>query len=208
MSLRTFIAMLLVFVMLALPGSGSAAPAPELVLQVDIGSSPPEYKQRRVRLSRSRTVVIELDLGEELGGQPVWLAAGASHGTYRVLERYRTSMTVMGEGPHVDLVDWRHHDSAWQSMATTTRNHFVSRVISDREESLFPRVSRREMQMAVDSRARRTWPAASKLVRQCSGPTSYPCAVGVSSRYFRVQRRVSGNWVGVGDVEVRLPMGC
>lgn len=179
-----------------------------LVVRARITSTPPEYKERSVRLTGTRTAVVDLDLGEEINGQPVWLSGADPLNEYRLLERFRTSLTVMSEGAHMDLVDWKHHDSAWRVMRQTERNHFVARVISVREGRLFPKVSRREMERAVETRARTGWAEAATLVRQCVGPNMYPCGVGVSSRYFRVQRKEEGEWINVGTVEVRIPMGC
>jgi hypothetical protein len=190
-----------------------ACPAPSkgvaptvLVVRVRITSTPPEYKERSVRLTGTRTAVVDLDLGEDIDGQPVWLSGADPLNGYRLLERFRTSLTVMGEGPHIDLVDWKHHDSAWRVMRQTERNHFVARAISEREGRLFPKVSKREMERVVKTRDRAGW--AAMLVRQCAGPNTYPCGVGVSSRYFRVQRKEEGEWITVGAIEVRIPMGC
>jgi hypothetical protein len=108
----------------------------------------------------------------------------------------------------MDLIDWKHHDSAWRVMRQTKRNHFAAQVISEQEGRLFPKVSKLEMERAVETRARTGWAEAATLVRQCVGPNTYPCGVGVSSRYFRVQRKEEGEWITVGAVEARIPMGC
>jgi hypothetical protein len=179
-----------------------------LVVRVRINSPPPEYKEHRIRLSGTRTAAVDLDLGEEIDGQPVWLSGDAPLDEYRVLERFRTSLAVMGEGFHMDLVAWKHHDSVWRGMRQTNRNHFVVGAISEREARLFPKVSKREMAHVVETQARRGWAEAATLVRQCASPNTYPCSVGVSSRYFRVQRQKEGVWITVGTIEIRIPMGC
>ena len=185
-----------------------AAPTLFLVIRVRISSVPELHAEREFRLTANRTTVVALDLGEDLDGQPVWIAGKRSSDTYRVLERYRTSLTITGEGPHMDLLDWKHYDSPWEAMQRQSSARFLARTIAEYEANLFPRVSRSEMFRAVDLRARRGWSEAAELVRECSGPNSHPCGVGVSSRYFRVQCNDGGTWVTIGTVEVRIPMGC
>lgn len=205
---RSIVATLVACATLVFSTQSYAISAPALIVRVRLTSTPPEYEERRIRLSDTHTATLELDLGEEIDGQEVRLSGMDPVGEYRLLERFRTSVTIMGEGPHLDLIDWRHYDSAWQTMRRTSSNRFRARVIGESESQRFPKVSRGELERAVYRQAGRGWPEPATLVRQCTGTNTYPCGVGVSSRYFRAQLKVEGNWVTIGTVEVRIPMGC
>ena len=48
---------------------------------------------------------------------------------YRKVEVYQsfeTSVTIMNEGPHCDLIDWKHYRSYWNKLIPTARNSFNS----------------------------------------------------------------------------------
>jgi hypothetical protein len=52
------------------------------------------------------------------------------------------------------------------------------------------------------------WPDLLELVKGCRGPNDGACQVMISSIYLRIQKKVSGRWIDIGLVEVRIPMGC
>jgi hypothetical protein len=193
---------------LLVSASSVGAPRPsegELTIVVRTNSVPPSFRTMRVTLRQRNSTVVNLDLGEDIDDQEIKLSTG---GRYRVFERYRTSMTVMDEGPHLDLIDWRHFDSSWTLLKSL--DHTRCRTLSTNriDGSRFPRVTKADMVRAVRARTKQEWGRAAQLIIECSGPNDYPCAVMLSSIFIRVERRVQGKWAHVGLVEFRIPMGC
>jgi hypothetical protein len=167
----------------------------------------PEFKYRTLKLSDKPVIVDDLDVPEYVDGQEITILGGDQSTKFWVSERYRTSMTVMGEGPHLDLVDWRHFDSEWIPLERISERKFRTLARERMKDEKFPATNQAELIAAVRKRAG-DWPEAIDLAKACSGPKAYPCAVGVSSVYFRVEMLVGDQWTTVGNVEVSIPMGC
>lgn len=83
----------------------------EVSIVVELSEPNPEPQSselRRIKLAKHTTSVIDLDLAESIDGQEITLNFPDDLVHYRILQRYRTSMSISAEGPHLDLIDWRH----------------------------------------------------------------------------------------------------
>jgi hypothetical protein len=161
-----------------------------------------------VKLNKNRSAAIELDLTDGIYDHEVALNFQDKSAHYRILQRYRTSMTVNAEGPHLDLVDWRHFDSPWIPLKSIGPKRFRMLANEEMDEEKFPPTTKSEIVKEVRRRMEREWPALVELVKSCSGPNKGACIVGVSSIYLRIQKQVEGNWIDIGSVEFQIPMGC
>ena len=183
-------------------------PAPadfSVVIKTDLGDG--ELGSHTIGLSKNPVVVEDLDIAEFIDGQEISIVGGDKAAQFRIFERYRTTMTVMGEGPHLDLVDWRHYDSEWIPLDQLDQRRFRTLASDKMDCSKFPVTTKAELISAVRKRAA-DWPTAVELAKTCRSPHHEPCAVGVSSVYFRIEKQVGDRWIKVGLVEVLIPMGC
>ncbi len=160
-----------------------------------------------VKLSKKLVVMDDLDIGDDIYGKEITIVGGDKSAQYQIFERYRTTMTVMGEGPHLDLIDWRHFDSEWIELDHLGQRKFRTLVYKQMDTSKFPPVTKSELMSAVRKRAS-DWPAVVELAKTCRNPNDEPCSVSDSSLYFRIEKRVGDRWTTVGMVEVYIPMGC
>jgi len=177
-----------------------------VVIKTDLGDGEPG--SHTVKLSKNPVVVDDFDVPEDVDGQEISIVGGDKAAQFRIFERYRTSMTVMGEGPHLDLVDWRHFDSEWIELDQLAQRKFRTLATEQMDASKFPPTTQAELISAVRKRASADWPTALELAKTCRSPHHEPCSVGVSSVYFRVEKQVGDRWITVGVVEVLIPMGC
>ena len=178
-----------------------------LIISTDKGGGEPGH--RTIKLGPKTAVIDDLDVPEDIDGQELFILGGDQSEQYRISERYRTSMTVMGEGPHLDLTDWRHFDSEWIPLEKLSQRKFRSLASEKMDVETFPATSRAELMSAVRKRAIAVdWEPAIELAKTCRSPKDEPCAVSVSSVYFRVERLVGDTWVKVGSIEISIPMGC
>jgi len=167
-----------------------------------------EFKYRTLKLSSDKTVVVDdIDVPEYVDGQEITIRGSDPSARFWISERYRTSMTVMGEGPHLDLVDWRHFDSEWIPLERIADRKFRTLASERMDGDKFPGATQAEIMAAVRKRAG-DWPEAIELAKKCRAPNEYPCGVSVSSVFFRVEMLVGDQWTNVGVVEVQIPMGC
>lgn len=169
--------------------------------------NPPSLIRRHFKLSRRGPTLIDLDLAEYIDDQEVALNF-RDNSEYRILQRYRTSMTISAEGPHLDLVGWRHFDSPWTSLETIGPKRFRTLATDQMESSRFPPTTQAEIMKEVRRRVGKEWPELLDLVKDCHGPNDGACRVSISSMYLRIQKKVRNQWVNVGRVEIRIPMGC
>ncbi len=167
----------------------------------------PSLETRPIKLSKSRRTVMQLHLGEDLDNQELILNFSDNSVEYRVFQRYRTSMSIANEGPHLDLVDWRHFDSPWSQLPSFSPGRFRTLRSDQMDSAGFPRTTQSEILDEVRRQVGHDSPFVD-VARTCHGPTDGACWVGISSIYLRFQKHVRGSWIDVGLVEFRLPMGC
>jgi len=160
-----------------------------------------------VKLSKKPVVMDSLDIGDDIYGREITIVGGDESAQYRIFQRYRTSMTDSAEGPHLDLTDWRHFDSAWIKLNQLDQRKFRTLAFEQIDSSKFPPTTRAELLSAVRKRAS-DWPGIMNVAERCRNPHDEPCAVSDSSHYFRIEKLVGDRWTTVGLVEVYIPMGC
>lgn len=169
--------------------------------------SPPSLKGRHIRLVERGPTAIELGLGESIDDQEVMLNFRGND-EYRMFQRYRTSMTISAEGPHLDLLNWRHFDSPWIQLKVLSLNRFRTLATNQMDDSKFPSTTNAEIVTEVRKQVGADWSTISELAKDCDGPNDGACLVLISSIYLRIQKRVRAEWIDVGVVDIRVPMGC
>lgn len=180
----------------------------DLYIGVETGSSPPSLRRQHVQLAKhGATTIVDLDLAESVGDQEVTLNF-REDGEYRVLQRYRTSMSISMEGPHLDLIDWRHFDSPWVSLKALSSKRFRTLATDQMQSGKFPPTTNEEIVAEVRKRMETDRSEIVEAAKSCGWPSDGACFVSISSIYLRVQKRVRAGWTDVGLIELRIPMGC
>lgn len=164
-----------------------------------------------VELLPSGIISINLGLGDS-AAISIRLKTSISSLAFRVSQRYETSLTIMGEGPHMDLLDWKHHLSQWDELED---NGSLSFVIVEVSSNLFPKVSQSQIVDAVKLETERWlkhgYDAGDRwinLAKQCDSATSYPCGVSVSKIVLLIEVKESSGWKDIQRIELNIPMGC
>ena len=162
--------------------------------------NPPSLTRRYFKLSRRGSTLIDLALAEDIDNQEVALNF-PDNSEYRMFQRYCTSMSISAEGPHLDLLEWRHFDSPWTSLETLGPKRFRTLATDQMEESKFPSTTTAEIMNEVRRRVGQESSAVLELVKDCDGPNDGACLVSISSIYLRIQKKVRNQWVNVGLVK-------
>ncbi len=153
------------------------------------------------------TVFLMLGIGDPISGHPFKIRPlDPSISDIQVFQRYQTSLTLMDEGPHVDLTDWIHYVSDWKALPLKQLS-FNSATFERSDYQRFPPVSAKEIVEAVKARLNgdQRW---IQLAAQCTGPLSYPCAVSIN-RYSLKFRWTESSEQQIEKVVVfEVPMGC
>lgn len=209
------------------PAAGAAAPEGVIGARIELLGAAANYLEaievvdEDGRRLESETTVerragdvirMNLGLGESVAKRITLIPARGSSAEFRIEQQHQTSLTVMNEGPHMDLRDWRHHLSVWKPIERSGSLVFVSREPSSEE---FPRVTTGQIVAAVEAESR-NWATAGyaegdrwvRLAKQCTGATTYPCGVSVSEVRLRIRVKERGSWKTIQTVELVIPMGC
>lgn len=159
------------------------------------------------------TLTVPVELGDDVFGTTLQLQPATAGETYRVRVQYETSLALGAEGPHLDLIDWKHCTSAWQSAHAVDAVSFVLPTPTAEQHSCFPAYTRAELDAAVrahgvkqgDPTLADGWLPNLDKGDAIGAVTPY---VGISTVRVRVEVKRKGAWVAVTTVEFALPMGC
>ena len=183
------------------PGTSVNPSQVELVRVVTESKVPHTYSIERPTGTES-TIEVATEFDSDRFGLVVVMADRATK--VKVEQRHETSLTVQNEGPHLDLVDWKHYVSDWTELPGDVGGTFRSLPISAEDSSRFPRV---EMSSVLAEIGRRD-PKWLDVVKNAKSIREYPFSVVVSEISFRILARLGGKWVPVYVVHLRRPMGC
>ena len=152
----------------------------------------------------TKAITTYLELGDNLDEQLVKLTSSKAD-QFRVHVQYETSITVMDEGPHLDLIDWKHCTTEWLQVSESSPNIFT--LPQERKINLdcFPSVTSKEIKDAVLKYGGERW---ASLLKDNVDINTYPLAAAVSTIRIRVQRFSGENWVEDAMITINVPMGC
>jgi hypothetical protein len=123
----------------------------------------------------------------------------------RVDMRYETSLTVMNEGPHCDLLDWKHYLSDWAPAQAIGPDLYRLPTCDESDAERFPKVSPQELREAVVRHCGAEW---GQLPDSIQRPTQYPLGVGISRFFLRIRARDAAGRPWQRLIEIIQPMGC
>ena len=171
----------------------SSLMAEELSLKYSTGPNLQKYP-----LSQTKSQIVQLELGEEIESIIIH-----GEGKYKVFLQTETSLTVMNEGPHIDLVNWKHGKS--KSIELQTKNNEF--VFVDQTVGLeFPSFTNKELVKEVTKEAGKRW---GQLAKKCKSANSEPCGIGPSKFIFKIQKEeVKDKFIDLGQIVFIPPMGC
>ncbi|MBG6109479.1 hypothetical protein H4V97_002834 [Flavobacterium sp. CG_23.5] len=162
-------------------------------------------EERKIDQIQKDTVEIYAELGETIEGQLISISSDQL--TNLVIEqRYETSVTIMNEGPHCDLTDWKHFYSDWKQLQVNNTGQFTCDKYSEKENEKFPKISIDDLKQKVKEQCGDEW---LKLVEKVKTPTEYPSGVGISRYHLRVTGKRKDNGQTVTKlIVIETPMGC
>lgn len=153
---------------------------------------------------KADTLTINADIGDDLSSSSLVISEELAD--VKIEQRYETSVTIMDEGPHCDIVDWKHYISEWKVLKSETGNIFKCADYTEKEQEKFPEVSLQELREAIKKYCGEQ---GLELTMNIKSPTDYPSEVGIS----RVYIRISGKQKSTGKSIIKylifeIPMGC
>lgn len=159
------------------------------------------------------SLTVPLELGDEVYGATLQLQPAQAGETYRVRVQFETSLALGAEGPHLDLIDWKHCTSAWLPTQTVDAVTFVLPTPSSEQQSCFPKYTRKELDAAVHAHAAKQGDPtiADGWLSELDKPNarvSVSPYVAISTVRVRVDVLRKGTWVEVTTLAFQPLMGC
>jgi len=167
--------------------------AEEMSVKYSTGLNP-----QKMTISNAKIQTIQIELGEEIESI---LIHGV--GKYKVFLQTETSLTVMDEGPHIDLINWKHGKSEFVELKIKDNEFLFVDLSKDVD---FPKFTNMELVKAVTKEAGKRW---GKLAKKCKTGNTDPCAIGPSKFIFKIQKEeAKDKFIDLGQIEFVPPMGC
>lgn len=151
------------------------------------------------------SVYLYIELGETIEGQLLSVVTTELR-DIKVAQRYETSITVMNEGPHCDLINWKHYNSEWKQLERNETGDFVCEKYTRADAEKFPAITVEELKEAVKTHCNEGW---LELINNINAPTEYPSGVGISRYFLKVTGvRKQDNQLVEKIIILENPMGC
>ena len=110
------------------------------------------------------------------------------------------------EGPHCDLLNWKHYYSEWKILKINENGAFICEIYSREDNEKFPKIEIRNLQQEVRKQCGEDWQL---LINDIKAPTEYPSNVSISRYFLKVSglRKDNGQLVSK-IIVIDSPMGC
>lgn len=163
------------------------------------------YEGRMIGNSNKDTVSAYLELGEHLDSATIEIHHGGVH-NIDIYQMYENSITIMNEGPHCDLINWKHYHSEWVAIKKHNNYDFTAETYTDSDWQKFIDVDVKELQDAVTVHCGKEW---TEHINNIKKYNDYPCGVSMSRIFFKVilTNKQSGK-ITEKTITFEIPMGC
>ena len=165
---------------------------------------------------------VKLDMGMEGPYENVRIRLHPKPGDtreFKIEQQVETSMTISDEGPHLDLLDWKHGRSSWVELSPLQSYVFGGSPITLKDEDRFPAYTKEELYQAIIDQDKKNemiygdlyyqneerW--LSIVKREPQG-RYLPYSPGVSTIRLRIQAKEGDTWQVIHTVEIAVALGC
>ena len=149
--------------------------------------------------------IIEVDIGDSPEGNKIKIYQ-SKYSKVEIFQQYETSITIMNEGPHCDLVDWKHFYSEWEKIPFNSKgNYFYSLNYNTSENERFINVSVEELKKEVKQNCGENW---FELIKNIKKVNEYPSGVSISRILFKIILTDKNGTKNERIISFEIPMGC
>lgn len=124
----------------------------------------------------------------------------------QLFQSYETSVTIMNEGPHCDLLDWKHYRSDWKELTRNCFGDFIAASYDEAERRKFVEVSIEELKEAIAYYCDDDW---AKHAASVKGPNDYPAGVSINKYFLKLTGKNEKTGKSVTKIiSFTTAMGC
>jgi len=174
----------------------------EFTLQMDLEAWDEKEELKKIQ---GNNVRVYLELGETAEGLKVKIS-DSKFKKIEIFQRHENSVTIMNEGPHCDLIEWKHYYSEWKKIDYNTKeNTFVSDSYERQDWEKFIEVDIDELKKAVEKHCGNYW---AEHIQNVKNVNEYPSGVSMSRIFFKILLTDENDSVTEKTISFEIPMGC
>jgi hypothetical protein len=149
-------------------------------------------------------ITIPLEMQDQISNANLIIVANKND-KIRASLQLETSMSIQDEGPHLDLLDWKHCTSDWLTIDNTATHQFKFTDFENISLDCFPEVTLAEIKQAVLEHDGQEW---MPLFDRDSFNKEMNLLIGISAARIKIEQMIEGKWVAVTIVNLNIPIGC
>lgn len=147
-----------------------------------------------------------LELGETVENKILRIRHHSKFKKIEVFQRHENSITIMNEGPHCDLTEWKHYYSVWEPLKANTKNNvFTTMTYGPKAWNKFIKVNVDEYKQAVKKHCGEEW---FDLIKDSKSINNASSGVSINKIYFKVIFTTMHDENIEKIVAFDIPMGC
>ncbi len=150
-------------------------------------------------------VDLYLDLGETVQGVLIEIS-GCTLKDLIIEQQFETSISIANEGPHLDLLEWKHYTSKWEKITVVEDFKFIALSYSEEEESRFPEFKLQELINYLHLINKSTYADLVEYPKFKDGSVHW--RIGLSRISFKITGKDQQNNLITKQVNFDIPMGC
>lgn len=151
------------------------------------------------------TAIVYVELGETPEGKKIKLNF-SKFKNIEIYQRHENSVTIMDEGPHCDLKEWKHYYSEWKKLNYDLKeNVFISDLYEQEDWDKFIDVNINELKTAVEKECGDYW---SEHIKDIKNVYEYPIGVSMSRIFLKILLTDENDIITEKTISFEIPMGC
>lgn len=164
------------------------------------------YRLEPANETKKDTISMGIELGETPEGKMIRVQHLQDFSKIQIFQKHENSITIMNEGPHCDLVNWKHYKSSWKPLKSISKNKkFKTNSYSENEWKNFIAINIDELKAEVKNTCGDEW---SDLLKDAESLKDYHIGISINKIYLRiVMTDLDGDKIEK-IIAFEIPMGC
>lgn len=155
-------------------------------------------------LDYENNLIIAVDLGDSPENKTI-IIKDNKYKNVKIFQRYENSITIMNEGPHCDLIEWKHYNSDWKPVKKINKIKFQTLSYAEADYQKFIPVNIEELKQAVSQKCGEDW---AKYIEKVKDVNQYPAGVTTSRVFLKFILTDLEDNITEKTIEFVIPMGC
>lgn len=164
------------------------------------------YPLKETHQTEQDTVSMAIELGETPENKIIRVKHLQDYSKIEIFQKHENSITIMDEGPHCDLVNWKHYSSSWKPLKSISKyKKFKTNAYLKKDWNTFIDINLEDLKAAVKNTCGDRW---ANLIKDAQSISDYPIGISISKIYLRVvMTDLDGDKIEK-IIAFEVPMGC